>query len=138
MAVAYADCGTYGRLDQVCDRLGTERLPGLHCYDLIAGNAVIERLFEEEPGTYLLTDFLVAGFRRLVIEELGLDRRPELVADYFGHYSRVVWLTERPGGDLREKALSIASLLGLELVVVKVGREILGLALSRLLEAAQR
>src|SRR5690242_14159050 len=33
VAVGYADCGTYGSLDEVCDRLGLARLAGLHCYD---------------------------------------------------------------------------------------------------------
>src|SRR5919112_5371675 len=37
VAVGYADCGTYGALDGVCDELGLRRLPGLHCYDLFAG-----------------------------------------------------------------------------------------------------
>ena len=49
----------------------------------------------EEAGTYLLTDFLAASFQRSVIVELGLDRRPELRDDYFRHYTRVVWLTQR-------------------------------------------
>src|SRR3954463_5764640 len=34
VVVGYADCGTYGALDAVCDELGLQRLPGLHCYDL--------------------------------------------------------------------------------------------------------
>src|SRR5512132_2331868 len=34
VVVGYADCGTYGALDGVCDELGVARLPGLHCYDL--------------------------------------------------------------------------------------------------------
>ena len=32
--VGYADCGTGGRLDAVCEDLGVERLPGAHCYQL--------------------------------------------------------------------------------------------------------
>ena len=35
-------------------------------------------LFDEQPGTYLLTDFLVRSFARTVLQELGLDRWPEL------------------------------------------------------------
>ena len=34
VAVGYADCGTYGALDAVCERRGWSRLSGLHCYDL--------------------------------------------------------------------------------------------------------
>src|SRR6186997_41191 len=37
VVVGYADCGTYGALDSVCDDLGIRRLPGLHCYDVYAG-----------------------------------------------------------------------------------------------------
>src|SRR5262245_10048490 len=37
VAVGYADCGTYGALDTVCEELGLRRLPGLHCYDLFMG-----------------------------------------------------------------------------------------------------
>src|SRR3954470_19386619 len=39
VVVGYADCGTYGALDAVCDELGLQRLPGLHCYDLFDGEA---------------------------------------------------------------------------------------------------
>src|ERR1700729_2998112 len=37
VALAYADCGSYGALDQVCADLDLRRLPGLHCYDVLAG-----------------------------------------------------------------------------------------------------
>ena len=75
-------------------RLGLRRLPGLHCYDLLAGPDRVAALFEAEPGTYVLTDFLVRSFRRTVLAGLGLDRYPELWPDYFGHYRRVVWLAQ--------------------------------------------
>ena len=39
VALAYADCGTYGALDELCARYGVRRLPGLHCYDVFAGRA---------------------------------------------------------------------------------------------------
>src|SRR5688500_5642395 len=103
VAVAYADCGTYGALDAVCERRGWPRLTGLHCYDLYAGQDAVRRLFEEEAGTYLLTDFLVRSFDRTVVAELGLDRHPELRDDYFGHYHRMVWLRQDRGAGLDEQ-----------------------------------
>src|SRR5436309_2291491 len=89
IAVAYADCGTYGALDAVCARHGVARLRGTLCYDVFAGAPLMAALFDEEPGTYVLTDFLVRTFHRTVVAELGLDRYPELRDDYFCHYRRV-------------------------------------------------
>src|ERR1700727_142462 len=54
--------------------------------------ARIAPLLAAEPGTYLLTDFLVRSFDKTVLAGLGLDRHPELWPDYFGHYRRLVWL----------------------------------------------
>jgi hypothetical protein len=121
VVVGYADCGTYGALDGVCAELGLERLPGLHCYDVFAGASRIETFFEQQPGTYLLTDFLVRSFTRTVEKELGLDRWPMLRDDYFGSYTRVVWLAQEPDDDLRVLAQEAADRLGLPLTVVETG-----------------
>jgi hypothetical protein len=123
VAVGYADCGTYGALDAVCAELGLSRLRGSHCYDLLAGPDRVRALFEREPGTYLLTDFLVRSFARTVVAELGLDRHPELREEYFRHYRRVVWLAQRPTPELAERASAAARTLGLPLRVVPIGDE---------------
>ena len=94
--LAYADCGTYGKLDEFCTANDIPRLPGLHCYDVFAGAEVIANLFDEEPGTYLLTDYLVRTFANTVMASLGLDKHPDLWPDYFAHYKRVVWLAQSP------------------------------------------
>ena len=54
VAVGYADCGTYGALDEVCERLGVRRLPGRHCYDIYAGEQEMTEIWDAEPGTYVL------------------------------------------------------------------------------------
>ncbi len=74
---------------------GIERLEGEHCYDVFAREEVRAAL-AEEPGTYFLTDFLARTFEHTVVRELGLDRHPELRDDYFRHYTRVIWLAQRP------------------------------------------
>jgi hypothetical protein len=133
VAVGYAECGTLGALDEVCERLSLRRLPGLHCYDVYAGEDRLRAMFEAEPGTYLLTDFLVRSFQRTVVAELGLDRHPELREDYFGHYTRVVWLAQQPDPALEELAVEAADTLGLPLTVVPTGLSGLERALASLL-----
>ena len=70
--VAYADCGTGGRLDAVLAEYGVERLPGAHCYEFLAGADCFAAQHEAESGTFYLTDFLVRHFDRLVVCGLGL------------------------------------------------------------------
>lgn len=117
----------------MCSALGLERLPGLHCYDVYAGPERLAAFFEEQPGTYVFTDFLVRSFARTVERELGLDRWPELREDYFGHYTRVVWLAQEPDEELRALAEQAAGRLGLPLTVVDTGHHGLELALQDLL-----
>jgi hypothetical protein len=136
VAVAYADCGTYGALDSVCDELGLRRLPGLHCYDLFAGESRLAAFLDEQPGTYLLTDFLVRSFDRTVVRELGLDRHPELRDDYFKHYTRVIWLAQEPTAELRALAEEAALKIGLPLTVIETGHGRFEAALEELIAPA--
>lgn len=127
VALAYADCGTGGALDA----LGLPRLAGDHCYDVFAGSDEVRALLADEPGTYLLTDFLARTFEHTVWRSLGLDRYPWLLDDYFGGYTRVVWLAQRPTPATRRCAERAAERLGLPLVVRDVGTS----GLERSLEA---
>jgi uncharacterized protein DUF1638 len=138
VAVGYADCGTYGALDEVCARLGLRRLGGAHCYDVLAGAARLQGLFRREPGTYVLTDFLVRSFDRTVVAQLGLDRWPELRDVYFGQYRRAVWLTQRPTPRLSAQADAAANTLGLQLTVIHVGDAGLERELATLLSPRHR
>jgi hypothetical protein len=131
VALAYGDCGTYGALDS----LGLPRLAGDHCYDVFARSEVRTAL-EEEPGTYFLTDFLARTFEHTVWRELGLDRYPELRDDYFGNYTRVMWLAQRPTPATRAAAERAAARLRLPLVVREVGDAGLEQQLERLLSGA--
>lgn len=111
--VAYADCGTGGLLDRLLATRGIERLPGAHCYEFLAGATVFRELAAAEPGSFYLTDFLVRHFDRLVLRGLGLDRYPELLAQYFGRYRRAVYLAQTDDPALQRRARAQAARLGL-------------------------
>lgn len=128
VAIAYGDCGTYGGIDA----LGCDRIDADHCYDMLARDEVASAL-SEQPGTYFLTDFLARTFERTVVRELGLDRHPWLRDEYFRHYTRVVWLAERPTPATRVAAERAAERIGLPLEEVSVGSDRLERALEQLI-----
>ncbi len=112
--VAYADCGTGGHLDALCERHGVERIAGPHCYSFFVGNAAFEQRWGDDIASFFLTDFLARQFRSFVIEPLGLDRHPELRDDYFGHYRKLVYLSQTDDPELLDRARAAAATLGLE------------------------
>jgi uncharacterized protein DUF1638 len=134
VAVAYGDCGTYGELDTVLARTGTPRLAGEHCYDVFARDEVRTAL-AEQPGTYVLTDFLARTFEHTVLRELGLDRHPELRDAYFGNYTRVLYLAQHPTPATRAAARRAAAAIGLPLEQRDVGDAGLERALEALVAA---
>jgi hypothetical protein len=131
IAVAYGDCGSYGAIDAVLSSAGIARLEGEHCYDVFGREEVREAL-AEQPGTYFLTDFLARTFKHTVIRELGLDRHPELRELYFGNYTRVLWLAQRPTEATRAAATRAAAQIGLPLETKVVGNSGLERRLERL------
>ncbi len=120
--VAYGDCGTGGQLDRLLERYNIARLPGDHCYSFLAGSEVFDAMAEEELGTFYLTDYLVDNFDRLILEGLGIKRHPELLTQYFEHYTRVLYLAQDAMHKDREaRATEAACSLGLPLVIHHTG-----------------
>lgn len=132
--VVYGDCGTGGMLDRMLAKEGVERVAGPHCYEMYA-NGTYNKIMEEDPGTYFLTDYLVQSFDHLVLEGLGIDRHPELRDEYFANYHRVVYLAQRDDPALDERARWAADSLGLPLEIHRTGY---GLLEARLLELLGR
>ncbi|WP_051332176.1 DUF1638 domain-containing protein [Cucumibacter marinus] len=130
----YGDCGTAGKLDEVLEKHGAERLPGAHCYAFFTGLDRFEEVQDREPGTFYLTDYLARQFDTLVYKPLGLDRHPELLEAYFGNYTRLMHLVQTPDEKLDAKAREAADRLGLRYERIETG---FGLLEPFLKEAAQ-
>ena len=119
--VAYADCGTGGRLDRVLEEEGAERIQGPHCYAFYTGQADFAALMEAEPASFFLTDYLARHFETLILKGMGIDRHPELQEMMFGNYKRLVYLAQEDSPELRAKAEAAAARLGLEYEHRKTG-----------------
>jgi hypothetical protein len=109
----YGDCGTGGLLDSVLAAEGVERIAGPHCFAFYQGMAAFAGREAEDMTSFYFTDFLVRNFRTFFVEPLGLDRYPELMNDYFGHYERVVYLAQTDDPELDRKARKAAAWLNL-------------------------
>lgn len=109
--VAYADCGTGGDLAKTCDRLGVEMIRGPHCYAFFEGVDAFEQ--RGEVFSFYLTDFLARQFDTFVWQGLKIDRHPELLPMYFGHYRTLVYLAQTNDPALTAKAERAAEKLGL-------------------------
>jgi hypothetical protein len=109
----YGDCGTGGLLDRVLAAEGVSRIAGPHCFAFYQGMQNFAARDEDDMTSFYFTDFLVRNFRTFFVEPLGLDRHPELMADYFGHYQRVVYLAQTDDAILDQEARAAAAWLGL-------------------------
>ncbi|MEO3385597.1 DUF1638 domain-containing protein [Mesorhizobium sp. CAU 1741] len=111
--VGYADCGTGGQLDRVCEKHSVERLAGPHCFAFYQGLDAFAQTEERDMTAFYMTDFLCRQFNAFFMKPLGLDRHPELAKDFFGNYERVIYLAQTDESDLEDVAKAAASMLGL-------------------------
>lgn len=109
--VVYADCGTGGELQRLCDRLDVKMVAGPHCYSFFEGNDIFAE--RGEITCFYLTDFLVRQFDSFVTKPLGLDRHPELRDMYFGNYTTLVYQAQTDDPALTALAEEHAKTLGL-------------------------
>ena len=118
--VVYGHCGAFD-LDDILKKYGAVRPLGPHCYEMFGGEE-FARAMEEEPGTFILTDYLVHAWDKFVVKGLKMDKHPELQQLLFGNYRRMVYFSQEEGDEaLQAGAWEIAASLGLELEVRHTG-----------------
>jgi hypothetical protein len=111
--VGYADCGTGGLLDRVCEKHGVERMAGPHCFAFYQGMEAYAKIADDDMMSFYMTDFLCRQFDAFFMKPLGLDRHPELIKDYFGNYEKLVYIAQTDDPELDKVAEKAAKMLGL-------------------------
>ena len=112
--VGYADCGTGGELDKVCEKHGVARIEGPHCFSFYLGNQAFAEAEEDYLTTFFITDFLARHFETFMKQPLGLDKNPELLGMYFGNYTRALYIAQSEDAELEKNAREAAEFLGLD------------------------
>ena len=71
--VGYADCGTGGLLDRICEKHGVERMAGPHCFAFYQGMDAYAKIADDDMMSFYMTDFLCRQFDAFFMKPLGLD-----------------------------------------------------------------
>lgn len=112
--IGYAECGTRGEIDRLCEEEGVERIAGPHCYAFFTGTEKFLAECAEEYTAFYLTDLITRQFEAFVIEPLKLDKHPELRDMVFGNYTKIVYLAQTEDEELQKKAKWAADFLKLD------------------------
>lgn len=112
--VGYADCGTGGDLDKVCEKHDVERITGPHCFSFYLGNEAFKNSGDDYVATFFITDFLARHYENFMLKPLKITQHPELLEMYFGNYKRALYLAQVNDPILDKRAAEFASILGLE------------------------
>ncbi len=112
--IGYAECGTQGEVDKICEEENISRLPGPHCYAFYTGVEKFMENTENDITSFYLTDLIARQFEAFIVEPMKLDKHPELVPMFFGNYEKLVYLAQTKDEALERKALDAARMLGLE------------------------
>jgi len=116
--VVYGHCGAFD-LDAILEKYGAVRPLGPHCYEQYGGQHFADAL-KEEPGTFILTDFLIRAWDKFVVQGLKIDKHPKLKDLLFHHYRRLLYYSQEQDDELIAKANEIAAWLNLPLQVEHV------------------
>ena len=112
--VGYADCGTGGKLDEICEKYGVERIDGPHCFSFYLGNEAFKNSGEDYVTTFFITDFLARHFENFLLKPLKITQHPELRDMYFGNYEHALYLAQVNDPKLDERAEEFAEIIGLK------------------------
>lgn len=110
----YGNC--FPDIEECCRQLGTIKVPGQHCYEMLLGSERFRRLQDETAGTFFLEKDLLANFEQYCLEPLELYDE-EMRACCFKNYRKLLYIRQPRDPDLVAKADSLARFLDLYLEI---------------------
>lgn len=130
----YGQC--FPEMDDFLQKQHVHRLPGAHCYEMLLGSDVFQRVMEEDAGTYFLEKELILHFSEYCLQPLELHD-PQMRQWCFQHYRRLLYIRQPLDPDLLPKARDLAHFLALHLKVMEADYSELKANLFKLIDASE-
>ena len=83
--VICGDCGTCGQLYSFFDGENVAHIPRPHRHHSFMGEADFDAAMDQELATFLLTDYIVHHFERILMKGMGLSDHTHVRETYFAH-----------------------------------------------------
>jgi len=104
-------------IEEICTRNYADKVPGLHCYEMLLGSDSYEQIMAKTAGTYFLESELIVNFRDYCLDPLELYDS-EIRKSFFKHYKKLMYVRQPSDPDLEATAGKLAEFLNLSLEII--------------------
>ena len=104
-------------IEEICIQNYADKIPGLHCFEMLLGSNNYEQIMAETAGTYFLERELIVNFREYCFEPLELYDS-DIRKSFFKHYKKLMYVRQPSDRDLKAAAAKLAGFLDLSLEII--------------------
>ncbi|MGD8449084.1 MAG: DUF1638 domain-containing protein, partial [Desulfobacterales bacterium] len=104
-------------IEEICIQNCADKVPGLHCFEMLLGSDSYEQIMAETAGTYFLERELIVNFREYCFEPLELYDS-DIRKSFFKHYKKLMYVRQPSDRDLKAAAAKLAGFLDLSLEII--------------------
>ena len=104
-------------IDEICTRNCADKVPGLHCYEMLLGSDSYDQIMAKTAGTYFLERELIVNFKDYCLDPLELYDS-DIRKSFFKHYKKVMYVRQPSDPDLKAAAGKLAAFLNLSLEII--------------------
>jgi Protein of unknown function (DUF1638) len=104
-------------IEEICTQNGADKVPGLHCFEMLLGSDRYDQIIAKTAGTYFLEKELIVNFKDYCLDPLELYDT-EIRKSLFKHYKKVMYVRQPSDPDLEASANELAGFLNLTLEII--------------------
>ena len=104
-------------IEEICTQNCADKVPGLHCYEMLLGSDSYDQIMAKTAGTYFLERELIVNFKDYCLDPLELYDS-DIRKSFFKHYKKVMYVRQPSDPDLKAAAGKLAAFLNLSLEII--------------------